>query len=293
MDRRTLAALLVTQVLSGLFPVAGKFAFQDFGPLSVGTYRTVVTGALLLVAQRVFMRRRLDLGLHAGPVALLSLLGIVLNQGLFLTGLRWTTATNATIIITTIPVFTYAAAVLLGRETVGPRRAVGIGLSLLGVLWLVGLSGYEAGARTAAGDLLVLLNCLSFSLFLVLSKPFAERYNPLSLTAWTFAFGALVFLPLGLWEGVEAQSAAAGPVAWGAVAFIVAGPTLAGYVLNNAALRSVPSSTVGVFTYLQPLFAVSAAVLLLGEEPTWRLLPAAAAVFSGLWLVVRRRPIAS
>lgn len=290
MDRRTLVALVVVQVLFGLFPVAGKFAFQDFGPFSIGAYRTVVAGALLLVAQRFLSRRRVDLGLDAGPVALLALFGIVLNQGFFMVGLQWTTATNATLIITTIPVFTYAIAVLSGRETLGPRRAAGIGLALLGVLWLVGVSGYEAGTRTAVGDLFILFNCLSYAIFLVFSKPYAQKYSPLSLTAWTFFFGAFAFLPLALIGGVEAQSQSAGLVGWSALAFIIAGPTVGAYVLNNTALRTVPSSTVGAFIYLQPLFATSSAAWLLGEKLTWRLVPAAAAVFTGVWLVVRRRP---
>lgn len=290
MDRRTLVALVVVQVLFGLFPVAAKFAFREFAPFSIAALRTGIAAGLLLVAQRVLSRRRVDLGLHALPVAGLAMLGIVLNQGFFLLGLQWTTATNATLIITTIPVFTYATAVLTGRETLGPRRALGIGLALAGVLWLMGLSRYEAGARTALGDLLILLNALSYALFLVFSKPMAQRYSPLSLTAWTFVFGAFVFLPLGIWDGVEAQAATAGWTGWGALAFIVAGPTVGAYVLNNTALRTVPSSTVGVFIYLQPLFAASTAAWFLGEDLTWRLLPAAAAVFAGVWLVVRRRP---
>lgn len=132
MDRRTLVALVVVQVLFGLFPVAAKFAFQEFAPFSVAALRTGIAAVLLLAVQRVLARRRVDLGLHALPLAGLALLGIVLNQGFFLLGLQWTTATNATLIITTIPVFTYAAAVLAGRESLGPRRALGIGLALIG-----------------------------------------------------------------------------------------------------------------------------------------------------------------
>ncbi len=289
MERRTLAALISVQVLFGLFPVAGKFAFQEFGPLAVGTFRTVLAGALLLVAQRILAKRRVDIGLDGGPIALLALVGIVLNQGLFLIGLQWTTVTNATLIITTIPVFTYAIAVLSGRETLGPRRATGIALALAGVLWLVGLSRFETSARSALGDVFILFNALSYAIFLVYSKPYAQKYNPLSLTAWTFVFGAVIFLPLGLWEGIEVQAQAATRSGWLAVAFIVIGPTVLAYVLNNTALRSVPSSTVGVFIYLQPIFAASSAAWLLDERLTWKLAPAAVAVFAGVWLVVRRR----
>jgi drug/metabolite transporter (DMT)-like permease len=75
-----------------------------------------------------------------------------------------------------------------------------------------------------------------------------------------------------------------------AVVFIVLGPTVTTYVLNNVALSRVPSSSVAVFVYLQPLFAGLAAALILSERVTWRLVPAAALIFVGVWLVSRRRP---
>ena len=286
---RAVAALLAVQVLFGLLPVAGKAAFLHIAPVHLLAARTGGAALVLLALHPLLVRDPVPRS-ETPRILLLALLGVVLNQGLFLLGLSLTTATHATLVITTIPVFTYAIAVLLGKEALGPRRATGIALALLGVVYLIGLSGLEADPRRALGDLLVAGNSLSFGAFLVLSKPLAERYDAFSLTTAVFLAGAALFVPLGLLAGLPAAVAAAPSSLLWVLGFIVLGPTVGTYVLNATALRSVPASTVAVFIYLQPIVTAVTAAWLIDEPVTWRLLPAAVLVFLGVWLVARRRP---
>ncbi len=280
-------ALLTVQVLFGLLPVATKWVLPHLDPLPLTALR-IGAAALIMLYLHPFVVRDAVPWREAPRVFVLGLLGIAANQALFVVGLARTTAINATLIITTIPVFTYVVALLLGKENLGPRRAAGIILAFGGVLYLLGMSRFQAGASSAIGDLLVALNCLSFSVFLVLARPMAQRYEAMSLTTGYFLAGALILVPLGWSSGLPEQSAAMPGAAWLVMAFIVIGPTVAAYALNNTALRTVPASTVAVFIYLQPIIATLTAAWLLDEEVSWRLLPAAALVFSGLWLVTRK-----
>jgi drug/metabolite transporter (DMT)-like permease len=217
------------------------------------------------------------------------MLGVVLNMGLFIVGLSYTTAVNAVLVITTIPVFTYALAVAMGKETLGPHRAVGIAVALAGVLYLIGTS-YQLSPRGALGDFLVMLNCLCYSAFLVLARPMTQRYDPLSLTTWMFVVGAIVFLPLAFVFGLRGQFAAASMESLGWMLYIILGATVLTYVLNTRVLRHVPASTVAIFTYVQPIFTAVAAYLILGAALEWKVLPAAVLVFAGVWLVARQKP---
>ncbi len=293
MDRRSFAALVAVQTLFGLLPVAGKLAFEAFHPLALGGIRVAVAAAILWVVQAFVAKRTVDLSKDGAQVAMLAFFGVVLNQTLFVVGLEKTSAINATIIITTIPVVTYALAVLLRRESWGPVRAVGMALALAGVVYLIGMSGYQFGWDSALGDLLIFLNCFSFSLYLVLSKPLAARVNPLNLIAWQFIMAAVVMVPLGVWAGLVDQVQTAGSFEWWMVAYIILGPTVATYVLNATALRRVSSSTVAVFIYIQPMFTTVFAWWLLDEPLTWRLLPAALLVFVGVGIVSRRSALAA
>ena len=76
---------------------------------------------------------------------------------------------------------------------------------------------------------------------------------------------------------------------WAAVAYLIAGPTVGTYYLNLYALRSVPSSTVALFVYLQPFITTAAAMVFLGETPGIRALISAIIAFAGVWLAARPR----
>lgn len=287
--RSSHTALLVVQLLFGLFPVAAKKVFPFLGPFSILALRVGGAAFFLLALHLVLVRNPIPIRAQWPRVLGLAMLGVVLNMGLFMVGLEKTTALNAVLVITTVPVFTYGMAVLLGRERLGPRRALGIGLAMVGIVYLV-YDSYQASAEHALGDLMVLGNALSYSAFLVLAKPLTERHDPLSLTTWVFLVGALVFVPLGLVGGLRGELAAVPVEGLWWMLFIVLGPSVTTYVLNTIALRHVPASTVAIFTYVQPIFTAIAAFLLLGQGLDPRILPSAALVFTGVWLVARRKP---
>ncbi len=281
--------LLVVQLLFGLFPVAAKKAFESFDPFPVLGLRLTGAAFFLLILHLFLVKDAVPIRTEWRKILRLALLGIVLNMGFFMVGLQYTTAVNAVVVITTIPVFTYAIAVLLGREKVGPKRAAGIGIALAGVVYLIG-SSYQASAKHALGDLLIMLNALCYAAFLVLARPMTQKYDALSLTTWMFVVGAIVFLPLSLAFGLRGQLATATHESLGWLLYIIFGATILTYVLNARVLRHVPASTVAIFTYVQPIFTAVAAYFVLDAALEWRILPAAALVFAGVWLVASRDP---
>lgn len=288
--RRAYLALVTVQVLFGLWPIAAKVLFAALEPLVLATVRTIAAAAVMALLHPLLVRHPVSWRREGWLLPALALLGVVLNQGLFTVGLRYTTAVHATLIITATPVFTYALAVLAGRERLGPRRALGIGLALGGALYLIGLSRFEGNTRQALGDFLIGLNTIAFAAFLVWSKPLNERYSPFSGITAVFLLGALMFLPVGLAAGMlEQVPRLTGRQLW-VLAFAILGPTVLTYALNATALRTVPASTVAVFIYLQPVVTALAAWWLLDDPPSPRIVPAALLVFVGVWLVGRRRP---
>ena len=285
-QRQAFTALVVVQVMYGLLPAAGKTVFADLDPLAMTSVRVLGAAAVFLVLHLA----------RQGPwpardrwpgITVLALFGIVINMGLFAIGLQWTHPVNATLIITIIPVATYLIAVLMGRETIGPRRLAGILLAMSGALYLIGLSGFEADRQTMIGDILIFTNALSFSLYLVLSKPLAEEYGARNLTTWMFLPASLLFLVVAAMVGTWPQLDAARGATLGWMTFIIAGPTVAAYLLNNAAIRRATSSTVAVFIYLHTPISALAAWAILDTLPSWRVLPAAILILAGVGIVTR------
>lgn len=291
--RNALWALLGVQLLFGTLPVAGKIAMPVFGAGGIGFFR-IVGGALVFQMLRLLLRQASIPWRDQPKVFICGMLGITANQLFYLYGLRRTTAVNATLIVTLVPVLTYGAALLLGREKWENRRIAGI---LLGVIGVGVLVSKDVGGGEFIGDMLVFANVVSYSLYLVLSRPLLEKYPPLSVVAWLFTWslpvtiavvGLPVFPPLATLQSPPHADFAI-PV-WLAIAYLVAGPTVGTYYLNLYALRSVSSSTVALFVYLQPFITTAAAVFFLGETPGIRTAISASIAFAGVWLAGRSQP---
>ena len=122
-------ALVVVRLLFASLAIAGRFVLPHFPAGALVTVRvlgaTVVLLALNTVIGGQWVRDRQDLL----RLAVLGMLGIAANQTLFLYGLRHTTAINATILVTTVPVFTVLGSVLIGREPPSLLKFAGIGLA--------------------------------------------------------------------------------------------------------------------------------------------------------------------
>lgn len=285
--RPALLSLLVVQLFFGSLPVMGKLAIPAFGAGGVAFFR-IAGGAVVFQLLRM-----------GGPsvpwreqpkILLCAILGIAGNQLLFLYGLQYTRAVNATLIITLVPVLTYAVALLFGMERWVWRRVAGIGVGLAGVALLV---AGDVGGGELIGDLLILGNTTAYALYLVISRPLLERLSPLTVVAWLFTWSVpitlvVVGLPtLPAWDAVAGVGAQMEVPVWATMIYIIAGPTVGAYYLNLYALRAVPSSTVALFIYLQPFVTTALSIPLLGEIPGPRTLICAVISFVGVWLATR------
>lgn len=285
-DRAAIVALLVVQTVFSTLQVVGKVVLAELAPLALAGIRVAIaTPLLMLWAWRVdrVLPGRDDLR----RLAVLGVLGITANQGLFLVGLSLTSATNAGILMPSIPVFTAAAAALLGIERLGAVRAAGVALAAGGAVVLLDPSRFALDGRGQLGILLILGNCLCYSFFLVLLRPLLARLPWRTVIAWSFLFGGGAMLAVAAPALLGTTWTALSPATvWGAV-YIGLGPTAGAFALNTWAVRRSSPATAAAFTTIQPLLTGAMAVAVLGESPR----PAQGVGFLlivvGLGLVVR------
>ncbi len=133
-------------------------------------------------------------------LALCSMLGIVGNQLLFVKGLSLTTVINATLLSTTIPVFTLFVSILFGYDRMSLRRLLGIALAAGGVAYLVNPAQADLSTQTTAGNLLIVSNSLLYAVYIVLSKDLFERYGALNVITWIFLVSCVVMVPVGIFS---------------------------------------------------------------------------------------------
>ena len=262
---RVHAVLLLVQLGFGSLPVAGKLVLAHLSPLALAALR--VAGATpILLALAWLVERRLPARRDLPALALLGILGVAANQLLFLTGLSYTTAVNAAILMPSIPVFTVGVAIALKKERATRARLLGVALAVGGALVMLNPARLSFGADVALGNLLIVGNCLAYALYLVLQRPVLERLPPLTVTAWAFVFGSLVVLVPGAPELVAAPWAALPDEGLLAAGYVVLVPTVLTYSLNMWAVRRSSSTLAASYITLQPLVGALLAALLLGER---------------------------
>ncbi|HVR99310.1 MAG TPA: DMT family transporter [Thermoanaerobaculia bacterium] len=280
------AALITVQLIFGGFYVVGKAVLREMEPLALAALRVAFAAPLLacIAWRHDHVRPR---GRDLSWLALLGLLGVTANQGLFITGLKYTTATNAAILMPSIPVFTAAVAALLRIEPLTRQRLLGVALSVAGALVLINPLRFATGGQTARGNLLILVNCFCFALFLVLQRPLFQRVPWRTVIAGSFVFGALGVLPLSgpALAALDPGKISAG--AWLGVAYIVLFSTTIAYAVNTWAVRRSSPALVAAYTTLQPLATALLAAAFLGETFGWAEGLGLGLIVAGLWQVSR------
>jgi drug/metabolite transporter (DMT)-like permease len=284
-------ALIAVQVLFATWPIVGKIALRTVPSVALVGFRVAGAALTLLVLAQVSGSLQ-TIGRTDWPLLIVSsLLGLVLNQLLFTKGLSLTTAINATLLSTTIPVFTLLVGVMLGTDRATLRRLVGIALAAGGVLYLVGPGRSQFSAATRTGDLLLVSNSLCYGAYIAVSKDLMKRYNALTVITWIFVVGCVITVPAGAVSLAHVPLASISWRTWLAILYIIVLPTAGAYYLNGWALARAPPSTVAVYIYLQPLIAFAVAPIILGESLSIHTVIASLLIFAGVLAVTRRRPV--
>jgi drug/metabolite transporter (DMT)-like permease len=279
----------MVQILFATWPIVGKIALRTLPSVALVGFR--LAGAaltLLLLAKLSGNLQRIETS--DWPLLIISsMLGVVLNQLLFTKGLSLTTAINATLLSTTIPIFTLLVGVVLGTDRATLRRLLGIALAAGGVLYLIGPGRAQFSSATRTGDLLIVANSLCYGAYIAVSKNLMKRYNALTVITWIFIVGCVVTVPAGAISLAHVPLASISWRVWVAILYIIILPTAGAYYLNGWALARVPPSTVAVYIYLQPLIAFAVAPIILGEVLSYHTVIASLLILAGVLVVTRRR----
>lgn len=279
------AALLAVQLIFGTWPIIGKIVLRQLPSTGLVTLRVVGAAIAFALLRRTTRLVKIERRSDYFKLALYSLLGVVLNQFLFVKGLALSTVINATLLGTAIPVFALIVSVIVGRERLSVKKILGIILAMVGVIYLVNPTRADLQGGTGLGNFLLLLNTAAYGAYIALSQDIVKRYGALTVITWIFAFGSVATLPLGGFYLAQTPLENVSPLVWWAIVYIILVPTVAAYYLNAWSLERVAPSTVAAYIYLQPLIAFALAPLILGErwnEHTWA---AAALIFGGVAVV--------
>jgi drug/metabolite transporter (DMT)-like permease len=283
--------MLLHSALSAGTYLAAKRALGELSPFELALARfsfagLVYAGLLLWKPRRVSRRDLL-------AMAVLGFIAIPLNQGLFLFGLSLTTPGHAALLYAMTPIFVFVLAILRGEERSSPWKTIGIAMAFAGAAVVLVARGQLSGqgdSRALVGDLLVLLAVISWAVYAVWGKPYAERYGVVTTTGITIVTGSLLYLPVGLLFSSGASFRALSAVGWGSVAYLVVLTSVVSYLLYYWALAREDASRVAIWSNTQPVLTALLAWAVYGDPLTPSFVAGGVLVIVGV-AMTQQRPL--
>ncbi len=284
-------AIFVANVLFGGNYVVSKVLVPDYiSPMAATTARvlfaTIMFWTIALFGNHEKVDKRDLLKLF-----ICGQLGVTLNMFLFLKSITFTSPMDSSIIMTLTPLLVLVISAIVMKEAITRNKIIGIILGATGAILLIMSSSVHGtqGANQWLGNMLSFGSSLAYSIYLVVAKPLMEKYRPLTVMRWIFTSGALALVPLSAsdlfqthWEMFDADAIAS-------FAFILIGATFITYLCIAYGLSKVRPTTVSIYNYLQPVIASLLTIMLGFDKLTLQTMLCAALVFSGVYMVVRRK----
>jgi drug/metabolite transporter (DMT)-like permease len=283
--------LLLLAVIWGINFSVMKVVLDELSPLALNALRFPLAAAALWVVVAGRPGPRLPTTGDTARVVTLGLLGHVAYQLCFIFGLDWTLAGNASLLLSTTPVWTVIMSAAVGHEHPNTRVSVGVSATIVGMTLVVVGRGdaVTLGSETLWGDLLIVVASILWSLYTVGGRNPIGRYGPLRMTAWTVWVGTPIVVALGLPSLAATDLTSISVTAWLGVAYAGFLSLGLAYLLWYRGVQKLGNNRTAVYSNLVPVAALITAWLWLDEVPTALQLLGAAVILTGL-TVARRGP---
>lgn len=274
-----IAALVAAMAIWGLTMVITRSALQDVGAFTILALR-FGSGALVLApfAWRKGYRFRMSLK----PIFLVfGFTGIVAHNGLETVGLNFTTAGSGALVLAAAPAVTAAMSIALLKETVTRLQALGIAISIAGVL-LVTSAPVGGGEAALLGNLLIFGGVIAWGVYTIQGKRLVLDLPPIVATTAGMVSAVLFLVPLAIGEIAITGAPRFSTSSVVGIAYLGVLASAIAYALWNQALDHVPASVAAPYVNLVPVIGLLAAIAV-GEATAPMQIAGGVVVGIGIW----------
>lgn len=271
--------------------VVGRGIRADVPPLSLSFWRWAIALALVLPFALPHLREQWPL-LKRGwkPVLILGLIGVGGYNTFAYLALQHTTATNAVLLNSFIPVVTIAISwAFLGKHLTRPQ-AFGVLVSLIGALSIVARGDLQVltHLNLNLGDAWMLAAVLVWAVYTVGLAWRPTGVHPMLMLAAMTTVGVAALLPAYLWEMAQGREINVHIGSLASLAYVGIFPSFLGYIFYNRGVAEVGANKGSLFIHLMPVFGTILSVIFLGEIPYWYHYLGIALIFTGIWLTMKK-----
>ena len=282
-------ACFVAYVIFGLNIIVTKdiMAVGVISPLALFCLRSLGAGLLFWITSLTLPAEKI-LPADYMKIFAASFTGFFLTQITFLIGISDITPMDCSIMTSLSPIYTMFIAAMVLKEPITIKKAGGVLLSFLGVLFLIFnsvSSGGGAAETKPIGVLFMFLKGFCFSVYLGVVKPLIMRYSVVTFMKWIFLFSSLLSLPFAGAELAQVNYSALSLKFVAEIFYAIVFATFISYFLIPIGQQQLRPTLVSMYSYMQPIVATAISIYIGMDTLGWKKVLAAATVFAGVVLV--------
>jgi len=282
-----LSGLAASAIWGGMY-VISKVVLNVIPPFTLITMRLILGVLTLWVIIRLkgsvrFTRRQTLQVIGVGWV------GYGISIGFQFVGTKLSTASNGSLVTSSVPAFILVFAALIMHEPITTRRLVALVISTLGVLVVIDPRTSRLSSDLFLGNLCLVAASITWALYSVLIRKVTRDLDTLPVSLVAFFGGFLVTIPAGAWE---ISTSGMGQITFGVLLGVlylgIISTALAMYLWNNA-FAILEAGVASLTLFAQPVVGAGLGALLLGERLTPLFLIGGVLIGVGMWLATSEK----
>lgn len=286
LDPSHLGMFIVSIIWGASWPI-GRIIGRELPPFSAAFLRFAFAfPVLFVVARKMEGRIQLNRRQHLQILGLGSI-QVTLYNFLYFLGLRYTSSSDAALIIAINPtLIAIGAAAMYSDEKLSSERIAGLVLAFLGVTLIFWKSPNVGVENRMLGNVIILGAAFAWAAFSVLSRPVYKVVKPITFNAWSSLYGWALLGLLALTE--DWQSLSPSLNVWLCLVYLAIFSGAFANSVYSTCIERIGPSRAAIFINLVPVFAILVAIILLGEKfSAWYVVSLLLILF-GIRLVNRR-----
>lgn len=281
--------LIIQQLIASGTHIFAKTVTEQVPPPVVLFFRTLIVSTLYLAY--LYIRRKSHIKFEKKDIWIFLFLGflnIPINQFLFLTSLKYTSAPNVALAYALTPAFVLIMANIFLKESMTFIKTLGVAIAVFGQVLIIAQDGFELGSDTLKGNLLALTASFSWGLYTLIGRNLARKYGGIYSNGLAMIIGTVMFLPIFSFLPVTIELEQISTNNWLQILYIAVITSGVGYALWYVALQKIEASRVAVFNNIQPVFTTILAVIFMDEIITNVFLLGGVLIILGVFLTQRK-----
>lgn len=289
-DREHMISIILitlTTIFWGLSFISTKLLLNEYHPSSIAIFRQFIALVPLTIAMILTKSFKRIYLLDLGYIAFAGFFGIVLYFVFENSGMQYTTASNASIIVAAVPIFTLISEILFFKMKPSKKVLIGIFFSIAGVYMVISVNGkLDFSSDTFFGNMLIIGAMISWVIYTIINKLMDRAHPPIFLVFYQTLTSAILFIPFVAGE-VHTWHA---PSVVSLMNLIYLGVfcSAISYIFFVYAAKRLGPAVSSTFLNLIPVVSVSAGYLLLGECLNYLQIIGMFTIIASLYVITRK-----